>query len=67
MSPKDNLAAEFLFPSTEGGKLISMEDFSKLEPTDIEIIVVKAVKKIVSILSHDVKHHLNFFRNIKLR
>ena len=40
------------FPFLDSGKLISIEEFSKLEPTDIEIFVVKPVKKIVSILSH---------------
>jgi len=35
--------------------IISKEDFLGLEPADIEIFVVKPVKKIVALLSHVVR------------
>lgn len=41
-----------LYPSTENGKIISQSDFQKIDPQDLEIYVVKPVKKIVSVLSH---------------
>eukprot|EP00347_Sterkiella_histriomuscorum_P002460 403368062 len=37
-----------LFPSTGNGKLISMEEFSLIDPNELEIFVVRPVKKIVS-------------------
>ena len=49
---KGSFSTESLFPSTAKGKVISINEFSKLEPSDIEIFVVKPVKKIVSFLSH---------------
>lgn len=41
-----------MFPSTENGKVIALHEFVKLEPHEIEIFVVRPVKKIISVLSH---------------
>ena len=51
-SPIENDEAVNRFPSTKGGKIISLKEFIKLEPEDIDIYVVRPIQKI---LSHTVK------------
>lgn len=41
---------------TKGSKIPSMPDFLQLDPNDIEIFVVRPVKKIAAILSHVVSN-----------
>lgn len=41
-----------------------MEDFSKLHPSEVEIFVVRPVKKIVSILSHVVSQRKSIISDV---
>ena len=52
-----------LSPNKNG--LITREEFVALDPNDIEVFVVKPVKKIAALLSHVViYHYYYYYRNI---
>jgi hypothetical protein len=59
------VSLQSLQPGNKG--VISRDEFEKLDPADIEIYVIKPVKRISALLSHVVCFSLSFLIGVPLR